>query len=502
MFLTVLVRIALLPVDPIPQPYVHDEFSYIFGGETLASGRLTTPTHPMWRFFETYHINMQPTYASKFQPGQAAFLAMGIVLFGHPWYGVLISTALMCGSICWMLQGWMPPKYALLGGLFAFLQFGVLHYWMDSYWGGSVAGIGGALVFGALPRLARDGRVSAAFAAAIGTAILANSRPFEGLVAVLLSCAAFLVWTRRRTAVWLRPAPILACGVVLLITAGAMAYYNFRVTGSALTLSYTVNNRRYLVAPVFWVLPPYPPTNRQYRDPSMQRFREGWESVTYSHVRHNPAIIVHHFYDAISGLIGSGAGIVLLFLSVCAIPLAGIARMRLALGVLVLFMCAIAVNRFTQAHYLAPVVGVFFVIAMTGLQLLRSVRLQDRKIGRALAASIVGLAFVLFALNTASWVVNHAGSVDTSPTGFRVQVAAKLGATPGNHLVLVHYSPTHDPFQEVVYNSPDIDAQKIVWAFDFGPEADRPLLNYYRDRKVWLVQPDGPQPTLEPYQVR
>jgi hypothetical protein len=47
--------------------------------------------------------------------------------------------------------------------------------------------------------------------------------------------------------------------------------------------------------------------------------------------------------------------------------------------------------------------------------------------------------------------------------------------------------------------SPDIDAQKIVWAFDFGPEADRPLLDYYRGRKVWLVQPDGPDPTLQPY---
>jgi hypothetical protein len=51
----------------------------------------------------------------------------------------------------------------------------------------------------------------------------------------------------------------------------------------------------------------------------------------------------------------------------------------------------------------------------------------------------------------------------------------------------------------MVYNTPDIDTQKIVWAFDFGPDGDRPLLNYYHDRKVWLVKPDGPHPTLEPY---
>jgi hypothetical protein len=84
-----------------------------------------------------------------------------------------------------MLQGWLPPKYALLGGFFALLQFSITHYWVDSYWAGAVAAMGGALVFGAFPRLARNGTVSAACAASIGMAILANSRPLEGLVLVL-----------------------------------------------------------------------------------------------------------------------------------------------------------------------------------------------------------------------------------------------------------------------------------------------------------------------------
>ena len=112
--LALIVRLAILPVDPKPEPRYHDEFAYIFGGETLAMGRLANPTPPLWRFFETYYINMQPTYVSKYPPAQSAFLALGIRLLGHPWYGVLISIALMCGCICWMLQGWLPPKYALL----------------------------------------------------------------------------------------------------------------------------------------------------------------------------------------------------------------------------------------------------------------------------------------------------------------------------------------------------------------------------------------------------
>jgi hypothetical protein len=52
--LSLAVRLALLRVEPKPQPFAPDEFAYIFGGETFAKGRLATPTHPMWRFFETY----------------------------------------------------------------------------------------------------------------------------------------------------------------------------------------------------------------------------------------------------------------------------------------------------------------------------------------------------------------------------------------------------------------------------------------------------------------
>src|SRR5579864_744566 len=128
LFLALGARLAVLKIEPIPAPGVHDEFSYLLMSDTFAHGRLTNPTHPMWMHFETFHVNQRPTYCSKFFPAQGVFLAMGQVVFGHPFWGVWLSTGLMCAAICWALQGWMPPSWAFLGGILAIIRLGVFNY--------------------------------------------------------------------------------------------------------------------------------------------------------------------------------------------------------------------------------------------------------------------------------------------------------------------------------------------------------------------------------------
>src|SRR5580692_5075143 len=151
--LPVLLRLCLLWLIPIPVPGIHDEFSYLLASDTFAHGRLTNPTHPLWTFFESFNIIQQPTYASKYPPLQGLVMAVGQVFLGHPWWGIFLSMGILGAALYWALAGWVPSRWAVLGSFLALLQWEVFSYWMNSYWGGSLAAIGGALLLGGFPRL-------------------------------------------------------------------------------------------------------------------------------------------------------------------------------------------------------------------------------------------------------------------------------------------------------------------------------------------------------------
>ena len=484
------IRLAALRAIPIPQPIMHDEFSYLLAADTFRSGRLTNPTHPMWQHFETFHELMRPTYQSKYPPAQGLVLALGWKLAGHPWYGVSMSFGLMCGCLCWMLQGWLPPVYALLGTLAAMGQIGIFGYWMDSYWGGAVAAAGGALVLGALPRLVRRPSLAVSAAGTLGVVLLANSRPYEGLAMVAGAAVALVWWRRVRREArpltglfrWRNVVPFLligGCG------AAWMAYYDYRVTGSPWKMPYAAYYENYALVPQWYFLPPnpHPP---ELRHAVLRKFWTDLEGPVYRRTRHNPALtVVKLSVDTLPFYCST----LVFFAIAAALLLSRSIKVRMAAAIGAVLCGAVLAETWGLPHYLAGGAGLVFVLGMYGARLLRV------KAGR------MGAALVLLFAAT-PFVSGLAESVAAFRTLAKVPVreiaAEKMLAHGGRHLALVQYDADHDVNSEWVFNAADIDAAPIVWARDMGEAKNRELFDYYRDRQVWMVHADPPV-TVKPY---
>jgi hypothetical protein len=497
-FSVIVLRLLILPLLPVPVPGIHDEFSYLLMADTFAHGRIANPTHPMWVSFETFHVNWFPQYASKYPPAQGVALALGQIL-GHPWIGVLLSEAAMCAAILWMLQGWLPARWAFLGGVLVALKFGVASYWMNSYWGGAPAAIGGALVLGALARIVKRADIGDALLLGLGVAILANSRPYEGVLFCIPATLWFVWWLAgktkskyplrarlRRTAL-----PVVS---LLILTAVFMGYYNWRLTGNALLLPYTLNDHTYHTAGLFLWDHKKPEMN--YRNQQFEDFFNGWEREDYDNTwadvwRVSAEKLVR------CGVTYFWVGELLLL---PALPfLFHDRKMRLLMITFSLVTAGVFAVIWSNAHYAAPITCVIFGLTVQAIRRLRTMRIGLRPVGVALSRAIV----LLLALETGTYAAFRMCSpllwtCKGDPS--RAAIAEKLQRTPGKHLIMVRYEKDdHNIHDEWVYNGAEIDSAKVLWARELDAEQNGKLFAYFKDRKIWLVTPDTDNTYLEQY---
>ncbi len=496
---TLALRAMLIPILGVPAPHWNDEFSYLLAADTFAHGRLTNPTHPMWTHFESFHIIQKPTYMSMYPPGQGLALAVGQLL-GNAWIGQWLITGIMCAVICWAFQAWLPADWALFGATLVALRLGILSYWMNSYLAASITALGGAFVLGALPRMLRRSRTSDAILMGLGLAILANSRPYEGLI-YSLPFGLVLGWCliRRKKllnrAVLLRT--VLPLMLVLLIAGMATGYYYYRVTGSPFHMTYEMNRGTYAMAPYFLFFTPRPEphySNQVMRDYYEWELRAFRDSQTLTGFLRSTAIKFRQWWQLYLGPT--------LTLSLLALPWAVRDRkMRLPLLVLAFMILGSLVQTWTLPHYFAPATAVLYLVVVQCMRHLWRWQWRGRALGAALIFIIPCVLCGLIILRVGA-VVAGVRIEPRWPRGNleRVAVSHELSNMPGEQLVLVSYGSPHDPDWEWVWNRADIDGSKVVWARDMGDTTNQELLDYFRHRTVWRINGDAP-PHLDFYRA-
>jgi len=499
----VVLRVALLPVWGPPVPAITDEFSHLLLADTLVRGRLTNPTHPMWPHFETIHVIHQPSYNSMYLPGQAIFLAAGRLLTGHPWGGVLLSVALMSAAFAWMLRAWMPAKWAILGALLGALRFGFRGYWGNSYWGGAVPALGGALLLGALPRFQRNPGPVAAFWLGAGAVLVFNTRPFEGLVIGLPVVWSLFIRLKRVRTEGLSPslvAGLLTLFAVLAAGAAFTGYYCWRVTGSPFELPYQVNQRTY-----GWplTLPIFKPIEVSHRHVPLQRYY-AWELDEHEQLLNFWKHPFRLAADAVR-LWSFYFGPIMSVFLIAGLRQAG-GRRRLLVAVLCLAAAAVAVEQSRYPHYIAPVAPAALALVMLGVR--GTLIARSRKRAQAAWPAILLLGWLLAACGRSAlgpppgWAdgFNRYISSWRPPPGnlARAEVDRYLRTMGGRHLAIVRYGKSHHWMDEWVYNEADIDNAAVVWAREMGGEADAKLIRYFHGRRIWLVTPEE-VPRIQPY---
>jgi len=492
-------RLLLLPWLPIPSPAVHDEYVHLLIGDTLASGRLSNATHPFWIHFESPYVLHQPTYAGSYPPGQGAILALGQRLTGQPWFGILVASGLMCGAICWALQEVLGSTWAFVAGLVAVIKLTMLRvggelvsYWVDSYWGGALVAIGGALLFGALVRSYGTIRWHRSLLIAIGWTIIFFVRPFEAAAFAVVLAVMLAIWALRSRSISLVTKVshvVIPIGLVLTIAGGFAAYYNYAVTRDPLLLPYQLSKKLFGVPQNFVWQQPLPDPGFRHQSLAdlynwqLKEFLGGWS-------RKNITRTLRAFWEFFLGPWFT--------IPILALPWAKMNRQaRLIIALASAGLLAHGLYWTYSPHYSGHYAVAVVLGIVLGMRALVFWQWRGEPIG----------GYVLVAIITAV-LAGNIGAIGRLlleypvPLMERAHVEAQLNQKAGRHLIFVHYRPGHNFHHEWVYNAASIDTSHIVWAREWTAHSDQELMRYFGDRFIWVVDADEPGGRPNPNLVR
>lgn len=494
-----LVASALMGWRHGPVPSVHDEFGNLLIADTLLHWRLANPPPAIWQPFQSFHILVSPSYASKYPLGPGALLALGICCWGSPAAGIWLGAAFCAAAVTWAAAGCLPRRWAVMAGLLLALHPGAHHAWSLSYMNGWLTATAGALVAGSVLRLRKSTRVLDCILLGVGVGGLALTRPFEGLLFTLTSAALLLYWWR--SIAWheqlLRVGRVALLSCLPVVAAlGLIAAHNRATTGSALLMPYQLHEARYAVAPlnIFQKLKE-PEMNRWSADvpQAFFDFHYGWSLSSYQERANFWGWLagVAGSLDMVTGLWGCG----LCLVATLSLVRRGKAYWPIAAAIALALLVGSFVPWFF-AHYFAPSLVWLVIITAAGWRMAITRYTGDRTRLRLCTLALLAVQAVLMSVE-----LSAANGRPYSWADQRAEVGELLRNTGEHHLVLVRYEPGHNVHREWVFNDADLEHTPVLWARSWRDDLDQQLVRHYQGgRKIWLLEVDRrDRPRLTPF---
>ena len=475
----------------------HDEFSHLLSADTFLQGRVSNAPPVEAESLETFDELMVPKYISKYPPCQGLVLAFGKKIFEHPAFGVWISVALMCMAVYWMLYGWMPRRWALIGGLVNVIQFGIFSYWSQGYCGGAIAAMGGALFFGSIPRILKNQRIIDLVCFCLGVALLVFSGPSEDILWISLfafvALSRKLSWRNIDLSLVVRKSAVpVSIGVMaIVILAGT---YNSCVTGNPFRSPSTVYEQQFSSVPRFIWEPLKPsiginnPQMARYDQENIKHYLDKRSLKGFFRTLYQDLIKVFSFY------FWSLIGVVSLAMA-AVFYINGRRAVYTEAGVFVLCVMLSCHSYPAEALQYAFLTPVAVLLMSSGLMILSRLRLRSQHIGLAIVMGILAYSIAMGCINVRGQKVFSSfcreTKTDLLSRNFmmtRERLQYFLDHQEGKFLVIVTYLPGHHDRWEWVYNETDVENAKVVWARDLGPQRNAELISHYEDRQLCQIQ--------------
>lgn len=483
--------LCMLMVYPFgtPMPQVHDEFSYLLMADTFASGQLANPSHPLAKYFESFHILVDPVYQSKYFPLQGIYLAIG-QLIGHPILGIWISVGLMGNVFYYAAQALVDRRLAWLAALCLMIHFGVLNNWGYIFWGGTPFAIAGTMVLGGTLHHWRSPARKHGLMAGIGLASIILSRPYEGFFFCLPLAFFTLYLLKLHPLRKLATALVLPQAVLLVIGLGLLGMYNHAITGSLTKFPHSLFHETYFpdTSRFLWEeAKESPPIDRnpqfdQYAQNSERNRPENFTEYITKMLRTAANWISDYFPWFV------GVGFVLVLLAYQQIPKP---LLFLLFGLTAARFVALPLSASVRhSHYTAAWTALALIILALGLQVaVRRFSLKHSYLMVGLILFLQGISYSGAYFTPWNPGLKKYTTLSERNFGkFRHRIYSKLlNDYMYDQVVLVRYNKGHNLHNEWVYNSANIDDQRVIWARWRGDQTLDDFREYYPEHKIWTL---------------